>query len=122
MVKSHTDLARVGCESCHGPGGEHAKQGAAKIGSIVSLGDKCDSCVILQICGTCHDEVNDPGFEFEVIEKIEAQRHGTIEPGTGEPKAEGAAILDPTDVALSISEIRHAFDRLSGGSSTWTPR
>jgi peroxiredoxin/nitrate/TMAO reductase-like tetraheme cytochrome c subunit len=122
VVKSHTDLARVGCESCHGPGGEHAKQGAAKIGSIVSLGDKCDSCVILQICGTCHDEVNDPGFEFEVIEKIEAQRHGTIEPGTGEPKAEGAAILDPTDVALSISEIRHAFDRLSGGSSTWTPR
>ena len=122
VVESHTDLARVGCESCHGPGGEHVKQGAAKIGSIVSLGDKCDSCVILKICGSCHDEANDPGFEFEVIEKIEAQRHGTIEPGSGEPKSESAAILDPTDVALSTPEIRRAFDRLGGGDSTWIPR
>ena len=38
----------------------------AKRGTILSLGDKCDSCVILQICGSCHDEANDPGFEFEV--------------------------------------------------------
>ena len=41
--------------------------------------------MILQICGTCHDDANDPGFEFEVVEKIELQRHGTIEPGTGHP-------------------------------------
>jgi hypothetical protein len=82
----HPDLAAVGCESCHGPGGDHVAEGAAKIGSIVSLGDKCDSCVILQICGGCHDDANDPGFEFEVKEKIEKQRHGTIEPGTGKPK------------------------------------
>jgi hypothetical protein len=38
-----------------------------------------------------------------------------------EVKAEGAAIPNPTDVALSNSEIRRAFDRLSGGGSTWTP-
>jgi peroxiredoxin/nitrate/TMAO reductase-like tetraheme cytochrome c subunit len=119
-VESHTDLARVGCESCHGPGGEHVKQGAARIGSIVSLGDKCDSCVILLICGSCHDEANDPGFEFEVIEKIEAQRHGTIEPGTGKPKAEAIANPDPTDVTLSNPKIRRSFDRPSGGGSTWT--
>jgi len=120
-VESHTDLARVGCESCHGPGAEHVEAGAAKIGSIVSLGDKCDSCVIMQICGSCHDDVNDPGFEFEVLEKIEAQRHGTIEPGTGQPKAESAATPEPTDVALSTPEIRRAFDRLSGGNTSWTP-
>jgi peroxiredoxin/nitrate/TMAO reductase-like tetraheme cytochrome c subunit len=120
-VESHTDLARVGCESCHGPGGEHVKQDTAKTGNIVSLGDKCDSCVILQICGRCHDEANDPGFEFEVIEKIDAQRHGTIEPGTGKPKSESAAIPDSTDVALSIPEIQHTFDRLSAGAPTWTP-
>jgi len=98
-VQAHSDLARVGCESCHGPGGDHVEQGAAKIGTIVSLGDKCDSCVILQICGSCHDDANDPGFEFEVVEKIEAQRHGTIEPGTGKPKDKSAASKNSAGVA-----------------------
>lgn len=79
------DLAVVGCESCHGPGGEHIQEETPKIGNIVALGDKCDSCVILQICGSCHDEDNDPGFEFELQDKIELQRHGTIEAGTGKP-------------------------------------
>jgi peroxiredoxin len=90
---SHPDLARVGCESCHGPGGRHVAEGSAKRGSIVSLGDKCDSCVILQICGSCHDDANDPGFEFRVEKKIEAQRHGTIEPSAARPdgKARGPA-------------------------------
>ena len=41
--------------------------------------------MILQICGGCHDDANDPGFEFEVLDKIEVQRHGTIEAGTGKP-------------------------------------
>ncbi len=86
QLAAHGDLARVGCESCHGPGGEHVREGSVKLGSIVSLGDKCDSCVILQICGSCHDEANDPGFEFEVQDKIDRQRHGTIEAGTGKPK------------------------------------
>jgi peroxiredoxin len=86
-IAEHRDLARVGCESCHGPGGDHVGENATRIGTIVSLSDKCDSCVILQICGRCHDDENDPGFEFEVQAKIEAQRHGTIEPGTGQPKA-----------------------------------
>jgi hypothetical protein len=96
---SHPDLARVGCESCHGPGGDHI-HAEKKIGSIVSLGDKCDSCVILQICGSCHDDANDPGFEFEVKGKIDKIRHGTIEAGTGKPKqatAPTAALrADPT--------------------------
>jgi peroxiredoxin len=87
---AHADLARVGCEACHGPGGDHVKEGAPRAGTILSLGDKCDSCVILQICGSCHDDANDPGFEFEVEAKIEAQRHGTIEPGTGRPKGASA--------------------------------
>ncbi|MFT5442080.1 MAG: peroxiredoxin [Myxococcota bacterium] len=81
----HADLASVGCESCHGPGGNHIAPEAKKLGTIVSLADKCDSCAILQICGSCHDEANDPGFDFEVEEKIEIQRHGTIEAGTGKP-------------------------------------
>ena len=94
-VSAHPDLARVGCESCHGPGGDHVAEGARRLGSIVSLGDKCDSCVILQICGRCHDDANDPGFEFEVEEKIERVRHGTIEAGTGKPLADQARLTHP---------------------------
>jgi len=78
-VSTQSDLARVGCESCHGPGGDHIGENVKRVGTILSLGDKCDSCVILKVCGTCHDDANDPGFEFEVEERIDAQRHGTIE-------------------------------------------
>ncbi len=84
-VADHPDLARVGCESCHGPGGDHVGPSARRTGTILSLGDKCDSCVILKICGSCHDDANDPGFRFHVEERIEAQRHGTIEPAAGRP-------------------------------------
>jgi hypothetical protein len=87
----HPDLARVGCESCHGPGGDHVAEDARKLGSIVSLGDKCDSCVILQICGSCHDAANDRDFEFNVQEHIDRQRHGTIEAGTGKPLGSSAS-------------------------------
>jgi len=69
-------VAAVGCESCHGPGGDHVADGARKQGTIVKLSDKCGSCVILQVCSTCHDEANDPGFEFQVKQKILRQRHG----------------------------------------------
>jgi peroxiredoxin len=92
----HPDLASVGCESCHGPGSDHVEPEGPKIGNIIALGDKCDSCVILQICGSCHDEANDPGFEFELLDKIELQRHGTIEAGTGKPLG-GRAAIDERD-------------------------
>jgi peroxiredoxin len=85
-LNEQADLGRVGCESCHGPGGDHVGEETQRIGTIVALGDKCDSCVILQICGGCHDDANDPGFEFEVQQKIDEGRHGTVEPGTGKPK------------------------------------
>ena len=88
----HPDLAAVGCESCHGPGSEHVESEETKIGNIIALGDKCESCVILQICGSCHDEANDPGFEFELVDKLELQRHGTIEAGTGKPLGGEAAV------------------------------
>jgi peroxiredoxin len=72
-------LAGVGCESCHGPGGDHVAKGARKRGTILKLSDKCGSCAILQICGSCHDPANDPGFEFQVVDKILRQRHGKEE-------------------------------------------
>ncbi len=92
----HPDLAVVGCESCHGPGGDHVETEDPEPGSIIALGDKCDSCVVLQICGSCHDEANDPGFEFELQGKIERQRHGSIEAGTGKPLEGSAERRDST--------------------------
>jgi hypothetical protein len=114
---SHADLARVGCESCHGPGGDHVGSSANKLGSIVSLGDKCDSCVILQICGGCHDEANDPGFEFEVEAKIDAIRHATIEAGTGKPLAPDASAARTSESAL-LARAFEARQRLTG--QVWT--
>jgi predicted CXXCH cytochrome family protein len=75
---AHPDLARVGCESCHGPGSAHVAEGARRRGDILALRDKCESCAILQICGECHDDANDPGFAFAVHEEIGRQRHGTL--------------------------------------------
>jgi len=69
-------LQGVGCESCHGPASRHVAEGAERKGTVFALTDKCDDCVILQICGSCHDDANDPGFEFEVQEKIDLIRHG----------------------------------------------
>jgi peroxiredoxin len=69
-------LRGVGCESCHGPGAAHVAAGSRKEGSILRLTEKCDSCVILQICGSCHDDANDPNFEFELFDKLDIIRHG----------------------------------------------
>lgn len=106
---SQPDLARVGCESCHGPGGDHIGESAKRVGTILSLGDKCDSCVILKICGRCHDDANDPGFQFEVEERIETQRHGTIE---------AAASRDSE--SADRAHLRDAFARLSTSPSFTT--
>ena len=101
-VASQPDLARVGCESCHGPGGDHIGETAKRFGTILSLGDKCDSCVILKICGSCHDDANDPGFQFKVEERIETQRHGTIE---------AAATRD--DESADRARLHNVFARLA---------
>ncbi len=114
---SHGDLASVGCESCHGPGSNHIAKDAKKLGTIVSLGDKCDSCAILKICGSCHDDANDPGFEFRVEEKIERQRHGTIEAGTGKPiHGKPTAMRRHTHESVE-SEVARLFRSLHGGGS-----
>ena len=119
-AEEHADLARVGCESCHGPGGDHVGDEAVRVGTIVSLGDKCDSCVILQICGSCHDDANDPGFEFEVLAKIEAQRHGTITPSSeAESGSDDDAAEESPGTALrsDLELLRQAFAQVDGASA-----
>ena len=62
-------LAAVGCESCHGPGGAHA---AAEAGGDKALQHKLQQAMALtearakrEICAGCHDVNNSPDFEFE---------------------------------------------------------
>lgn len=108
------DLASVGCESCHGPGGNHIAPEAKKFGTIVSLADKCDSCAILQICGSCHDDANDPGFEFKLEDKIERQRHGTIEAGTGKPIGDKPTARSEDSPRTPEADVAHVLRQLDG--------
>jgi peroxiredoxin len=77
-----TAMAGVGCESCHGPGKKHVETKGKESGTIVALTDKCDSCAIAAICGKCHDDANDKGFEFAVDEKLGKIKHGFREKKT----------------------------------------
>lgn len=64
----------VGCESCHGPGEKHIV--TQKKQDIRSLGDDCPFCVIEQICMSCHDMENSPGFNIHKgLEDVKKQ-HG----------------------------------------------
>ena len=53
----------VGCESCHGPGGEHVK--APTRTNIVALGGSCPVCVIESICTSCHTPEQDADWALE---------------------------------------------------------
>ena len=75
-------LAGVGCESCHGPGKRHVDDQGKTSGTILALTDKCDTCAIQLICGSCHDDANDKGFEFEIEAKLAKIKHGFREKKT----------------------------------------
>lgn len=55
-AKTWTELG-VGCEACHGPGGEHSESQEAK--DIVNL-KKLDSKKLNMVCGQCHATGTDP--------------------------------------------------------------
>jgi peroxiredoxin/nitrate/TMAO reductase-like tetraheme cytochrome c subunit len=74
--QSASTFESVGCESCHGPGKRHVEDAGKTPGTILALTDKCDDCVILQICGSCHDAANDKGFEFNLEDKLGKIEHG----------------------------------------------
>lgn len=61
----------VGCESCHGPGGEHAA--APTKDNIIGLGESCPECVIESICTSCHTPEWDPGWSLK--ERLRAISH-----------------------------------------------
>lgn len=60
----------VGCESCHGPGGEHVS--APDADNILGLGTRCPECVIEEVCTSCHDNEWDPRWNLQ--QRLESVR------------------------------------------------
>jgi hypothetical protein len=61
----------VGCESCHGPGGDHIAEPTAD--NIIGLGESCPECVIEAICTSCHTPAWDD--DWELNSHLEAIAH-----------------------------------------------
>ena len=53
----------VGCEACHGPGGDHVATPTKA--NIIGLGSSCPECVIEAICTSCHVPAWDPDWELK---------------------------------------------------------
>jgi peroxiredoxin len=63
--RSTPALAGVGCEACHGPGGDHVVAPASMArATIYGLAPDCPSCLPEATCRACHDPQNDPGFRM----------------------------------------------------------
>ena len=69
QIDVHSPFARVGCESCHGPGKRHI--GKPEDSSLIRLK------VPDQKCKVCHDQANDPNFE----EQSTRRRKGILHSG-----------------------------------------
>ena len=63
----------VGCESCHGPGGNHVAAGGGT-DNIQGLGESCPVCVLEAICTSCHTQRWDPNWDLDT--RLQAIQHG----------------------------------------------
>ncbi|MFQ5583344.1 MAG: multiheme c-type cytochrome, partial [Calditrichia bacterium] len=69
--QNNRGLAAVGCEVCHGPGGDHVKaRGDDLKQTIFGLSGKCKYCVVTDMCQACHDRKNSPKFNIDTYLKL----------------------------------------------------
>jgi len=83
LDKYRTTDGGVGCESCHGPGGDHVKAGGG-IDTIVGLGKSCPVCVTEAICTSCHTPKWDKDWELEP-ELARIRHHDVSDAESGDP-------------------------------------
>jgi hypothetical protein len=69
-------LVGVGCETCHGPGGDHVDAPPEKKEeTIYGLGSRCASCAIRKLCHRCHTPSRDPDFTAHFEEAMKRVKH-----------------------------------------------
>lgn len=74
----------VGCEACHGPGGDHVASGGEA--PIEGLGEDCPVCVIEAVCTRCHTADRDPDWDLE-RDLTRLKGHGPV---SGDDSAPGS--------------------------------
>lgn len=81
----HLDLRGVGCESCHGPGLDHAGDPESHSGRITGIRDDCPECNFRGLCQVCHNTEGDPDFKyFAAYRRVRHPKPGEQEGAGGE--------------------------------------
>jgi hypothetical protein len=57
------ELSAVGCEACHGAGGDHARS-AQPAFVPTATGGECPPCEVNRICRLCHTPLRSPEFDL----------------------------------------------------------